>query len=54
MSRQFRQIKRALGCDLYTVHRSVGQFHLNEQFIIIEDTAINKIFKLTRPKKLKI
>ena len=30
-----------LGCDFYTVHRSLGQFHLNEQFIIIEDTAIN-------------
>ena len=36
-----------LGCDFYTVH-------LNEKFIIIKDTAINSIFKLTRPKKLQI
>ena len=28
-----------LGCDLYKVHRSVGQFHLNEQFSIIEDRS---------------
>ena len=33
-----------IGCDFYTVHRSVGQFHLNEQLIIIEDTAIAYIF----------
>ena len=43
-----------LGCDFCTEHRSVGQFNLNEQFIIIEDMAINSIFKLTRPKQLKI
>ena len=34
-----------LCCDLCAVHRSVRQFHLNEQFKIIEDTAINQIFK---------
>ena len=34
-----------LCCDLCAVHRSVRQFHLNEQFKIIEDTAINSIFK---------
>ena len=33
-----------LCCDLCAVHRSVRQFHLNEQFKIIEDTAINQIF----------
>ena len=34
-----------LCCDLCAVHRSVRQFHLNEQFNIIEDAAINQIFK---------
>ena len=33
-----------LCCDLCAVHRSVRQFHLNEQLKIIEDTAINQIF----------
>ena len=42
-----------LCCDLCAVHRSVRQFHLNEQFKIIEDTAINSIFKNLKIKQLK-
>ena len=40
-------------CDLCAVHRSVRQFHLNEQFKIIEGTAIKKFKKFKKFKKIE-